>query len=261
MLRKRREKNETKTHPALTIPKANFKLTVYNTVRGCCSCVNLRDQLYVQIFHIVRSQIGSIQNPFPEYAKNESLDGQPVIRSLWTSYLFSLAVKVPNRCYPQQTRRCYLHQFFLSHHSHAFECTGYHSSNDEAATENPKQHSCSIFGRKRFSGWRTRAAILRGDRNELHPRSRTVLYFRYSIMGIIAMGICLVSLGHLVLISVEGYIFIKLPLRYDDVVTEKISICRRTDDLGCFSSWDHCGYLSGLHKHWIRLIFIAIQNS
>ena len=47
----------------------------------------------------------------------------------------------------------------------------------------------------------------------------------------IALGISLASIGHLALISVERYVFVKLPLRYDDIVTEKRVIA------GALTAW------------------------
>ena len=42
-----------------------------------------------------------------------------------------------------------------------------------------------------------------------------------TVLGVVGIGLCLASVGHLMLISVERYISIKFPLRYDDIVTEK----------------------------------------
>ena len=42
-----------------------------------------------------------------------------------------------------------------------------------------------------------------------------------TVLGMVGIGVCLASVGHLMLISVERYISIKFPLRYDDIVTEK----------------------------------------
>ena len=42
-----------------------------------------------------------------------------------------------------------------------------------------------------------------------------------TVLAMAGLGVCLASVGHLVLISVERYISIKLPLRYDDIVTQK----------------------------------------
>ena len=42
-----------------------------------------------------------------------------------------------------------------------------------------------------------------------------------TVLGMVGIGVCLASVGHLMLISVERYISIKLSLRYDGIVTEK----------------------------------------
>ena len=42
-----------------------------------------------------------------------------------------------------------------------------------------------------------------------------------TVIGTVGIGVCLASVGHLMLISVERYISIKFSLRYDDIVTEK----------------------------------------
>ena len=42
-----------------------------------------------------------------------------------------------------------------------------------------------------------------------------------TVIGTVGIGVCLASVGHLMLISVERYISIKFSLRYDGIVTEK----------------------------------------
>ena len=42
-----------------------------------------------------------------------------------------------------------------------------------------------------------------------------------TVVVVITYSLCGASIGHLVLISVERYVFIKLPLRYEDIVTEE----------------------------------------
>ena len=42
-----------------------------------------------------------------------------------------------------------------------------------------------------------------------------------TVLVVITYSVCGASIGHLVLISVERYVFIKLPLRYEDIVTEE----------------------------------------
>ena len=42
-----------------------------------------------------------------------------------------------------------------------------------------------------------------------------------TVLTMVSYGVCAASIGHLVLISVERYVFIKLPLTYEDIVTEE----------------------------------------
>ena len=42
-----------------------------------------------------------------------------------------------------------------------------------------------------------------------------------TVLVVFTYGVCGTSISHLVLISVERYVFIKLPLRYEDIVTEE----------------------------------------
>ena len=42
-----------------------------------------------------------------------------------------------------------------------------------------------------------------------------------TVIGTVGIGVCLASVGHLMLISVERYISIKFSLRYDGIITEK----------------------------------------
>lgn len=41
-----------------------------------------------------------------------------------------------------------------------------------------------------------------------------------TVVSVTSCGFCLASVGHLVLISVERFVFIKLPLRYEEIATE-----------------------------------------
>ena len=41
-----------------------------------------------------------------------------------------------------------------------------------------------------------------------------------TVVSVTSYGFCLASVGHLVLISVERFVFIKLPLRYEEIATE-----------------------------------------
>ena len=42
-----------------------------------------------------------------------------------------------------------------------------------------------------------------------------------TVLAVVSYGVCLTSISHLVLIGVERYVFIKLLLRYVDIITEK----------------------------------------
>ena len=42
-----------------------------------------------------------------------------------------------------------------------------------------------------------------------------------TVLVVVSYGVCGASISHLVLISVERYVFIKFPLRYEDIVTEE----------------------------------------
>ena len=52
-----------------------------------------------------------------------------------------------------------------------------------------------------------------------------------TVLWMASVRTCFESIGLLVLISVERYVFIKLPLRYDDIVTEKRVI------VGALTAW------------------------
>ena len=41
-----------------------------------------------------------------------------------------------------------------------------------------------------------------------------------TVVSVTSYGFCLASVGHLVLISIERFVFIKLPLRYEEIATE-----------------------------------------
>ena len=42
-----------------------------------------------------------------------------------------------------------------------------------------------------------------------------------TVLGVVSYGVCAASISHLALIGVERYVFIKRPLRYEDIVTEE----------------------------------------
>ena len=82
-----------------------------------------------------------------------------------------------------------------------------------------------------------------------------------TVTVMIALGISLASIGHLALISVERYVFVKLPLRYDDIVTEKRVIT------GALTAWAISAFeiivinFQAFHKHWIRFLFNAAASN